>query len=99
MESYQYRPANFSSCQINGNYVSKVVYSPTSPWIEEYLETVLNNSGRLEIEGFDNAAALDEFFDQTNLDSESIFGIEFDDFLLVKRFEVLLSAIERFRLF
>lgn len=76
------RPSN--SCAIVYDYVpSKIVFSPSSPWIDEFLKSVFKSDETFEIESFQNAAMLDDYLEGTSINSVSVFGIEFEDSLLV----------------
>lgn len=76
--NYQFQP--LSSCYIYDQTLSKICYSPKSPWIEEFLTAAFNET-ESELESFDNAQAFDEYL----LDERprNVLGIEFDDSLKV----------------
>lgn len=64
----------------------KIVFSPTSPWLEEFLKTTYKESENIKFEAFGRKDALDKFLNdgQHRNRSESLFGIEFDDSMKVK---------------
>lgn len=93
IETAEYQLFSFRTCAINYNYTldepsvvtAKIVYSPTSPWLEQFLQSALNSDGQLEFESFNNAQDLDGFIQSNKFQSQSFFGIEFEDSLLVKK--------------
>lgn len=80
----QVRPS--VNCSINDQIFNKIVFSPTSPWLEEFLKAVYNERENVEFEVFESSFALDQFLNDGNARSrsESLFGIEFDDSMKVK---------------
>lgn len=72
-------------CLINGRAFGKIVFSPASPWVEEFMDSVYGERENLELEVFENSAALDRFLKTVNegTQSKSLFGIEFDDSMSV----------------
>lgn len=78
------QPTN--SCRIMNSYPTKIVMSPASPWLEQFVQSVLNGEERekrLEFVAYDNAEALD-FFLVNKLPEESVYGIGFEDSLVVR---------------
>lgn len=72
----------FNICVIDDAATTKIVFSPASPWLEKFVQSVFNEDDALEIEAFANADDLGGFLD--HLPQRSIFGIEFDDLLSVE---------------
>lgn len=74
---------NWSSCPVNIRRTEKVFYSPSSPWIDGFLNSEFNGEDEITIEAFENSQSLEDFLN--NSPPQGVFGIEFDDSLLVSR--------------
>jgi hypothetical protein len=61
----------------------KIVYSPESLWLDEFLQSVFENDENIEIEAYESSKVLDEFFAEPRSSFEFLVGIEFDDSLRV----------------
>lgn len=80
-----YRFDPLDSCYLTNGLLTKVVYSPTSPWIDEFLRNAIDAPSlieTLEFESFEDSHRLDEFLNTEK--PGTIIGIEFDDSLKVK---------------
>lgn len=78
IESTEFSPY---SCYLITGEPNKIVYSPASPWIDDFVQNSLNKFDNLTVESFANSQELDKYFDGTP--SEQTFGVEFDDSLAV----------------
>lgn len=83
ISAYEESPVPTNSCRIFNIHPTKIVVSPTSPWIEQFVQSVLNGEERLEFVAYENAEALD-FFLVNKLPEEIVYGIEFEDSLFVR---------------
>lgn len=73
--------------------VFSISYSPSSPWVDSFIQTVMNAEGLYKVEKFANAQALDLRL-YSSESSESIIGIEFEDSLTVsKQMAQLISVL------
>lgn len=71
-------------CYLFDDPLSKIVYSPKSAWVEEYLNIAFNDflmELELEFESFDSAQTLDNYLN--SVQPRNVLGIEFDDSLIV----------------
>jgi ATP-binding cassette, subfamily A (ABC1), member 3 len=74
-----------SACYVNGKNITKIVFSPTSPWVEEFIDSAYSEQ-EIELEKFDNSAEMDKYLNSEDVRNKevSLFGIEFDDSLAVR---------------
>lgn len=68
--------------------VTKIGYSPASPWIDSFLKSIyIGEDVYVELESFANAAELDRFLNPERgpwTSRDRVMGIEFDDSLTVR---------------
>jgi ATP-binding cassette, subfamily A (ABC1), member 3 len=63
------------------NRFSKIAFSPSSPWIEDFLNSIYYKELGIELKMFGSSKELDQYL---NLESEElVMAIEFDDSLAV----------------
>lgn len=82
-------------CMINGRNATNIYYSPTSEWLDLFVQRTFNIDGRIEIESFATSQELDEYLNQNRTTEDLMFGLEFQDSLLVslKIFQDIFKAI------
>ena len=85
LDFYPKQVGNISDCYINGRKVTKIAFSPGSPWVYELIKSAFGGNGDIQFEGFASAADLDHFLtpESGRTTDESLLGIEFDDSLIV----------------
>lgn len=86
IRGYYDDPQNYSRCYVrNSQPPMKVVFSPTSPWLESFIFESLDKSVPenhiWELVGVNNSELLDQYL--VTASDASILGIEFKDSLLV----------------
>lgn len=86
IQTYSEQLTLSTGCSSRNRPFDKIVFSPKSPWVEEFMESIYGARDNLTLENFENAAALGKFLtvEEGRNRSESLFGIEFDDLMAVK---------------
>lgn len=78
-------PPSYGSCLTANSDDFKLLYSPRSPWVDSFIDNVMNPYGNYTVEGFENADVLDQQLTMQSQQVDSIYGIEFEDNLSVSR--------------
>lgn len=81
----------FQTCWIDGSYVSKILYSPTGPWLDSFMQETFNVTyddpypyGPNQIVGMQSAQTLDDYLNEKPDSEHNIMAVQFDDSFAVK---------------
>lgn len=84
---------SFDRCWLSNSYVRKIMYSPSGPWLDSFVEEsfFVNYTDEsqpeyfpIEIVGLQSAEALDNYLNGKPDSEQDTVGVQFDDSLAVK---------------
>lgn len=84
---------SFDRCWLSNSYVRKIIYSPSGPWLDSFVEEsfYVNYTDEsqpeyfpIEFVGLQSAQALDDYLNGKPDSEQDTVGVQFDDSLAVK---------------
>lgn len=84
---------SFDRCWLSNSYVRKIMYSPSGPWLDSFVEEsfYVNYTDEsqpeyfpIEFVGLQSAQALDDYLNGKPESEQDTVGVQFDDSLSVK---------------